>query len=341
MRKLTLLMVFISACSVEPWEDPTQGSYQPPETEQTATPTPAPDVEDDTVYVPVDTAGPDSDGDGIPDATDNCPDDPNPDQSDYDVDGEGDVCDDDPDGDGIPSERDLFPRDTTLPGVSSPDTVYAHGPSELYAFNVNNNSVQFIGNFSFDSNGGSITDIAIDSYGVLYAITFSDAFVCNPQTAECWHIGGLSGSYNGLTFVPPTQPGGYEGLVGIAISGTWTRYDGVPFDLVSTPLGAYTGGYGSSGDAFHIIGEGTFAAVTAGGTVSVVEVSTSAQVLRTVAVPSGVGGIYGIAGWSQVIYAFASNGNILRIDPNSGDYTIVASGPSWWGAGVKTFIATP
>ena len=40
----------------------------------------------------------DRDGDQIPDAQDNCPDDPNPDQADRDEDGEGDACDPCPDG---------------------------------------------------------------------------------------------------------------------------------------------------------------------------------------------------------------------------------------------------
>ena len=42
----------------------------------------------------------DTDGDGVPDSEDNCPNVPNPDQSDLDMDGIGDVCDDDADGDG-------------------------------------------------------------------------------------------------------------------------------------------------------------------------------------------------------------------------------------------------
>jgi hypothetical protein len=41
----------------------------------------------------------DSDGDGVPDLWDNCPDDPNPGQEDTDGDGQGDACDDDDDDD--------------------------------------------------------------------------------------------------------------------------------------------------------------------------------------------------------------------------------------------------
>lgn len=51
----------------------------------------------------------DSDGDGIPDHEDNCPDTFNPAQIDTDSDGIGDACDPDIDGDGIPNELDNCP----------------------------------------------------------------------------------------------------------------------------------------------------------------------------------------------------------------------------------------
>ncbi len=50
-----------------------------------------------------------SDGDGIPDACDNCPSDPNPFQTDTDGDGIGDACDPDDDNDGILDEDDNCP----------------------------------------------------------------------------------------------------------------------------------------------------------------------------------------------------------------------------------------
>ena len=49
---------------------------------------------------------PDRDADGVPDSSDNCPDDSNLDQSDLDADGTGDVCEDDADDDGLRDDVD-------------------------------------------------------------------------------------------------------------------------------------------------------------------------------------------------------------------------------------------
>jgi hypothetical protein len=65
-------------------------------------------------------AGPpdDSDGDGVPDATDNCTSAANPGQSDGDGDGVGDACDGDRDGDGVPNASDNCP---TTPNADQTD----------------------------------------------------------------------------------------------------------------------------------------------------------------------------------------------------------------------------
>lgn len=51
----------------------------------------------------------DSDGDGVTDTADNCPDDVNANQHDTDADGDGDTCDGDDDGDAVPDEDDNCP----------------------------------------------------------------------------------------------------------------------------------------------------------------------------------------------------------------------------------------
>ena len=51
----------------------------------------------------------DRDKDGVGNKCDNCPNTPNPDQVDWDYDGMGDVCDDDDDNDGVVDEKDKIP----------------------------------------------------------------------------------------------------------------------------------------------------------------------------------------------------------------------------------------
>ena len=55
----------------------------------------------------------DTDNDGIPDTSDNCPNTPNGSQANLDGDAYGDACDPDIDGDGVANGADAFPRDPT------------------------------------------------------------------------------------------------------------------------------------------------------------------------------------------------------------------------------------
>ena len=68
----------------------------------------------------------DSDGDGVPDNSDNCTQAANPDQADLDADGLGDACDPDRDGDGYPNGEDAFPDDPSEHADGDSDGVGDH-----------------------------------------------------------------------------------------------------------------------------------------------------------------------------------------------------------------------
>ena len=282
------------------------------------------------------TTGGDGDGDGDPTTG-----------GDGDGDGDGDAdgeCDPDRYNDGIPDGADPFPGDPDLPGIAAANLVYAQTSSTLFTVLPGAPyTVTQIGAFTFDQNGGSVTDIAVDSFGVLYAVTFNDLFVCDPATAACNFLASLPQSFNGLTLVPPgvIDPV-YDTLVGISNVGNWYQLDVGNGTVVINALGSYGTGYSSSGDAFSIQGVGTYAAVNKTGIADDVIVSsdpTSGTVMSEVATLTGYGSIFGLAGWVGSVFAFSSNGDILLIDPVMGTWSVVQSTPhSWWGAGVYTVL---
>lgn len=83
----------------------------------------------------------DSDGDGVKDDTDNCPDKANADQSDVDNDGQGDVCDNDSDNDGLPDsfEQQYFDCVTCVNPDDDPDE---DGLTNLDEYTRNTNPIK-------------------------------------------------------------------------------------------------------------------------------------------------------------------------------------------------------
>ncbi len=303
------------------------------------------DTNDDTL---IDTASSyDRDGDTILDRVDNCPEDANTDQADLDRDDLGDVCDDDRDNDGVPNHADPFPRDRTWPGIATPETIYPHTRETLFSFNVVTLAVDPIASFSFDQGGGNVTDLAIDQYGVIYAITSSELFVCRPSDAQCRFVATLPSFSIGLTFLPPATPGGTDVLVGMG-DDDWYRLDRQAGVVTSTPLGSFDNNETTaSGDAFSIQGVGTFVSVNpSGGTAydTIVAVDPGTGSIQGTIVAFNQRGnhtkVWGLAGWTDgYIYAFDELGDILQVDTAAGTYTVTHTTEyQWWGAAVRTII---
>lgn len=286
----------------------------------------------------------DFDGDGVEDGGDNCFEVPNPDQTDSDGDGLGDACDDDNDGDGIPDEDDVFPEDGTKPGKVTPYKIYAHSAGVLYTVDVTDPyAVAQVGGFSYpNGHAGSVTDVAIDRAGQLFAITFGDVFVCNPATAACYWLGSLPSSFNGATFVPAgTVLPDKDALIGISQAGGWYHLKIVNQVVQPQQLGSYGSGYTSTGDAFSIVGVGTFAAATkGGGGTKIIAVDPTTGLFQSeLAVTAGYGSVFGLAGWDGLILAFDSSGQMIKIDPITQVVTPLGNkNITWWGAGVGTVL---
>jgi hypothetical protein len=308
----------------------------------------APDETDDVD--PVDDTAPyviDADADGLYDHEDNCPEWVNPLQEDLDEDGLGDICDDDVDGDAVPDVADPWPRNDGWPGRVSPESIYPHTATELYRYQVNNSNVGLQGTFQFDQGGGNITDIAIDQYGVLYAITRDELFICRPDDGNCRYMADLPSFSIGLTFVPPGVLGPTDVLVGTGAE-DWYRLDVVGTDVVSTSLGNFDAlGTTASGDGFSLQGIGTFVSVNLHDDRdidTIVQVSpATGAIQREVLAFDQFGShsrVFGLAGWIDgYIYAFDESGDILRVSLQTGNYEVLhETGLPWWGAGVRTVV---
>jgi hypothetical protein len=87
--------------------------------------------------IPITLVDPDGDGDGVPNAADNCPNDANADQADTDGDGIGDVCEPDGDEDGIADDLD------NCPAVANADQIDTDGDAEGDACDANDDGDGF------------------------------------------------------------------------------------------------------------------------------------------------------------------------------------------------------
>ncbi|WP_340201372.1 thrombospondin type 3 repeat-containing protein [Ascidiimonas sp. W6] len=132
----------------------------------------------------------DDDSDGVPNATDNCPDTPNADQADADNDGIGDVCDDDADNDGVTDDNDLCPN-------TASGTVVDVTGCEIFSLPANNFALKIESETCRSSNNGSISITAqtsldytavITGNGVNESINFTTTFTQDNLQAGDYEI---------------------------------------------------------------------------------------------------------------------------------------------------------
>lgn len=217
--------------------------------------------------------------------------------------------------------------------------VYAHTASTLYRVDPDTLQVQMIGDFNWGSVGSDqMTDIAIDKYGDMIGVSYSRVYRVDPNNANTTLLSpSLSGTFNGLSFVPANMLGmtGDDVLVGTENNdGKVFRID--PMTGAAMEVGDM-GPYSSSGDLVAVMGFGTMQTVNGSSSDLLVKLAPQTFAATPVGTGTGFSDIWGVAYFKGKIYGFTEGGAFVLIDPNTGAATIVSnSGIHWWGAAVTT-----
>ena len=217
--------------------------------------------------------------------------------------------------------------------------VFAHTASTLYKVDPDTLAITKVHDFVWSSGSDSMTDIAIDKTGLMLGVSATTVYRIDATTAAATKLsGGLTGQFNGLSFVPAAMIGqtGDDVLVGTR------NADGIVFKInpmtgQATQIGNM-GGFSSSGDLVAVTNFGTVQTADNGfSNDRLVRLAPSTFTASAVGTDIGYSDIYGVAFWKNKIFGFTAAGQFITIDPNTGVGTLVQSnGPAWWGAAVTT-----
>lgn len=217
---------------------------------------------------------------------------------------------------------------TTLPPEAALDPLYGHTADKLFSVSPEDpNVLTLIGSFTDASTGSSvseITDIAIDSGGIMYAMSFTSLYRVDATNAQTTLVGSSGESdINALTFLADGTllAGGGSALYRVdPATGSFTRLSSI-------------GSYSFAGDMVGLPDGLLYCAMTGGGmgtTLVVYDPSTSTIVRDGL---TGTGSLYGVAYANETLYGFSADGLIYTLDPTSGAGARVAEdGPVWYGA---------
>jgi hypothetical protein len=184
-----------------------------------------------------------------------------------------------------------------------------------------------------------MTDLAIDSTGLMIGVSFTTVYQIDPTTAKTTVLSAnLGESFNALSFVPASAVGssGADVLVGAR------NTDGVVFEIdpmtgATTQIGNMGGSYVSSGDLVAVDGFGMMQTVPGSSSDQLVQLAPGTFAATPIGTGTGFSDIWGLAFWKGKVYGFTNTGQFVLIDPTTGDATLVTNnGVQWWGAAVTT-----
>ncbi len=214
------------------------------------------------------------------------------------------------------------PEPEEEPPADAPDEpVYLHTGETLYSWNPDTGILQIVGNFALVDGTpvDAITDIAIDSAGRFFGVSYDTLYGIDGYTAEVWAIADIETPLYGLTCTSDGRlVGGGDGIVEIdTVTGAFTSL--VP-----------EGRYQTSGDIVGLPDGLLYWAVRDGDDLVVVDPQSGVTVPRG---EIGVSSIYGLGYASGSLYGFTEQGSAIEIDPTTGAVLATMSLPgAWWGA---------
>ncbi len=208
------------------------------------------------------------------------------------------------------------------PPVDPPDQpVYLHTGTTLYSWSPVTGLLGLVGDFH-SADGTElelITDIAIDSDGRFYGVSWEGLYGINGHTAEVWRIADLELPLFGLTCTSDGRlVGGGDGLYLIDdLTGALT---------VLVPEGVYE----TSGDLVGLPDGLLYWAVREGDDLVVVDPNTGNTSHRG---EIGVEHVFGLGYADESLYGFTEEGEVLQISPSTGEVEMTNTLPGvWYGA---------
>jgi hypothetical protein len=214
------------------------------------------------------------------------------------------------------------------PNTSSVDgTIYANTSDALYRVDPVTFAVTKVGNFNA---GDQMTDVAVTPAGAVYGVSFTALYSINKTTGKATFVASVGGNgNNSLTFLPSGD------LQAADSNGDVKRIN--PATGAVTNVGNYGGNMGGSGDLVAIASGQMFATATGSNTDLLVKVAANGA--ATVVGQTGQSSVWGLAYAGSRVVGFTTGGQILKIDPATGQSQLLANtGVPFWGAGQSPLV---
>ncbi len=191
------------------------------------------------------------------------------------------------------------------------ESIYVNSSDTLFAFDPVTLTLAQLGRFTFDDGGAaSVTDIAIDRDGLLYALSAGMLYVCDPVSVVCTPRGPSSANSAGFAEFGALDA---NDDVLVLVEGSEVVQVRVTDGGTDITVAGTLEGYSSSGDVMPLGGSVMLLSSPSGsGDVLVAFDAATAEVLGPIASVPALS--YGLAGFGGEVWVFTDRGEILRID---------------------------